>query len=201
MRWVVLGLVLTVGGRAGAATPVVWLFGDSITANYAPVVAAAHPEWDVRDFGKGSERSDAAAIRLAGLLDTERRPDVVVLETGTNDMLDYTVFANPETHSPAETAARVAAMRATLTARGITVIVAMPVGTLHPLRKYGLPRLGYLVYGRALSQLRMLLKRMPPVVSLRISSDRLYADFVHPNAVGNDLLARRVAAAVRRAGF
>lgn len=201
MRWLVLALLLAAGGRAGAAAPIVWLFGDSITGNYAPVVAAAHPEWEVRNFGKGGERSAAAAIRLQGLLDTEPPPDVVVLETGTNDMLDYTVFANPDTHSPVDTTARIAAMRDSLTARRITVIIATPVGTLHPLRKYGLPRFGYLVYGRALSQLRALLRRMPPVVSLRISSDRLYADFVHPNAVGNALLARRVAAAVGRAGF
>ncbi len=200
MRGLVVGLLLLIAGRA-SASPLVWCFGDSITGHYGPLLAADHPEWNVVVHWKGGEHSDEAAVRLQGLLDTEPPPDVVVLETGTNDMLAYTVFADPTNHSPAEAAARIAAMRDLLTARGIAVIVATPVGTLHPRREYGLPRYGYLVYGRALAQLRALLRRMSPMVSFRISSDRLYADFVHPNAQGDEILAGRAARALIRAGF
>jgi len=109
--------------------PLVLAFGDSLTAGYgldqglgfAPQLQATLRRHgikaDVVDGGVSGDTSEAGKARLGWTLDgMKRKPDLVILELGANDMLRGL--------DPKLTEANVDAMLAELKRRKITVLVA-----------------------------------------------------------------------------
>lgn len=111
------------------ARPLVLAFGDSLTAGYgldpglgfAPQLQAALRRQGIAatvvDGGVSGDTSTAGAARLGWTLDgLDRRPDLVIVELGANDMLRLI--------DPALTRKNVAAILAELRRRKIPVLLA-----------------------------------------------------------------------------
>jgi acyl-CoA thioesterase-1 len=96
-----LSILLLCGGSAAMARPLIWAFGDSLTAGYglppaqglhrpAPVRAAAlrHTRRRGRNGGvSGDTAAQGRARLLWGLRGLGTKPDLVIVELGANDML------------------------------------------------------------------------------------------------------------------
>lgn len=123
-------LPMTLSGQAPPKErPLILAFGDSLTAGYgldqglgfAPQLQATLRRHgiaaEVADGGVSGDTSEAAKARLGWTLDgLKRKPDLVIVELGANDMLRGL--------DPALTQANLATIMAELKRRNITVLVA-----------------------------------------------------------------------------
>ena len=132
LRWLVhLALLLTLPSPAAAAPgrPLIWAFGDSLTAGYglppshgftAQLQAALRRsgiEAEVCNGGVSGDTSAQGRARLLwGLRGLGRKPDLVLVELGANDMLRGL--------PPAEMAANLDRILALLNERGLPVLLA-----------------------------------------------------------------------------
>jgi acyl-CoA thioesterase-1 len=174
-------------------------FGDSLTAGYrlkpAESFAAqlesvmrinGFPMW-VHNAGVSGDTTAAGRARLDWTLrGLKRKPDLVILQLGGNDMLRGL--------SPAQTRANLDAMLAEFGKRGIPVILA---GMRAP------PNMGR-DYQRQFDAIYPALAkkhgaRLYPFFLEGIITNRslLLPDGIHPNAAGTRIMARRVGPLVR----
>ena len=178
--------------------PRVWCVGDSITHFYVPVLVEHEPAWTIIDLGRGAERSDHGLLRVIALLAENPAPDVVILLFGANDV-GARVLENDPAHGPAEAAANVREMARRVRAAGAVPVVALPVGA-PPGTADDAPdaRRNLRALRRGFAALRAALRGERPRVDLRLARRALFLDALHPRPAGVELIARRVAAAVRR---
>jgi acyl-CoA thioesterase-1 len=121
--------ITLIGASAPAERPLVLAFGDSLTAGYGldqglgfvPQLQATLRRQGiaaiVADGGVSGDTSEAGKARLGWTLDgLERKPDLVILELGANDMLRGL--------DPALTERNLEAMMAELDRRHIPVLIA-----------------------------------------------------------------------------
>ncbi len=98
--WSILLAALTISAAPPPATPLVLAFGDSLTAGYgldrglgfAPQLQASLRRHGISatviDGGVSGDTSQAGRARLGWTLDgLQRKPDLVIVELGGNDML------------------------------------------------------------------------------------------------------------------
>jgi lysophospholipase L1-like esterase len=178
--------------------PRVWCVGDSITHFYAPVLATREPRWTVLDLGRGGERSDRGLVRLAGLLAANPAPDVVVIAFGANDVATR-VMDGDRRYGGVTAARNVREMARLVRAAGAVPIVALPSGAPPPDDgDDATARRNLRALRREFTALRRALRRERPRVDLRLLHRARFVDALHPRPVGVELIARRVARAVRR---
>ena len=197
--WLIAGVLLT-------ATPVraerlVWAFGDSLTAGYGlppaqgfptrleAALRRSMPDVTVRNGGVAGDTSAQGRARLAwGLRGLKRKPDLVIVELGANDMLRGL--------PPAATEKNLDLILTELKRRDIPVLLvgmraAPNLGSdyrrafegLYPrlARKHGVPLYPFFLEGGA-------------------GNPALFqADGRHPNARGVEIIVRRIVPAVRQA--
>jgi len=121
--------LLAMGAHAASAGPLIWAFGDSLTAGYGLPPAqgfTARLEGALRARGiaatvrnggvSGDTAAQGRARLLWGLRGLKVRPDLAIVEFGANDMLRGL--------PPEQAAANLDAIVTTLKARGIPVLVA-----------------------------------------------------------------------------
>ena len=132
MRMLITTLLILASSIAGAAPvrqPLILAFGDSLTAGYnldrglgfVPQLQAALRRQGiaaaVADGGLSGDTSSGGLARLGWTIDgLPRRPDLVIVELGANDML--------RSIDPAVTRANLDAILAELDRRGIPVVIA-----------------------------------------------------------------------------
>jgi len=190
-------LVATPGARA-AASPVVTVLGDSITAGLGLPAADALPA----QLQMALARLGAAAVvRGAGVsgdtsagglarLDFSVQPDtaVCVVELGANDYL--------QSIDPRETAANLDQIVARLKARRIAVVLAAGSAPAHSSGDYG--RDFDALFPRIAAARHVVLA--PDFLAGVAGNPRLHqADGLHPNAAGVRIMAARLAPFVARA--
>ncbi|WP_301074932.1 arylesterase [Sphingomonas sp.] len=197
---------LLLAGVLFAAAPVkaerlIWAFGDSLTAGYGLPPAQGFPtrlegalrrtmpDVTVRNGGVAGDTSAQGRARLAwGLRGLKRKPDLVIVELGANDMLRGL--------SPAATERNLDLILTELKRRQIRVLLvgmraAPNLGSdyrrafeaMYPrlARKHGVPLYPFFLDGVAGNQALF------------------QADGRHPNARGVDIIVRRIVPAVRLA--
>lgn len=201
-----LAVPLLIAGVLLVATPVraerlVWAFGDSLTAGYGlppaqgfptrleAALRRSMPDVTVRNGGVAGDTSAQGRARLAwGLRGLKRKPDLVIVELGANDML-----RGPP---PAATEKNLDLILTELKRRDIPVLLvgmraAPNLGSdyrrafegLYPrlARKHGVPLYPFFLEGVAGNQALF------------------QADGRHPNARGVEIIVRRIVPAVRQA--
>jgi lysophospholipase L1-like esterase len=179
--------------------PRVWCVGDSITHFYSPVLATREPGWTVLDLGRGGERSDHGLVRLVGLLAENPAPDVVVIVFGANDVATR-VMEGDRTYGPRSAAGNIRAMARLVRAAGAVPVVALPLGAPPPdAADDATVQRNLRALRRGFATLRAALRDERPRVDLRLLRRADFLDALHPRPAGVDLIARRVARAVRRA--
>lgn len=201
-----LAVPLLIAGVLLVATPVraerlVWAFGDSLTAGYGlppaqgfptrleAALRRSMPDVTVRNGGVAGDTSAQGRARLAwGLRGLKRKPDLVIVELGANDMLRGL--------PPGATEKNLDLILTELKRRGIPVLLvgmraAPNLGSdyrrafegLYPrlARKHGVPLYPFFLEGVAGNQALF------------------QADGRHPNARGVEIIVRRIVPAVRQA--
>ncbi|KKI18365.1 acyl-CoA thioesterase [Sphingomonas sp. Ag1] len=201
-----LAVPLLIAGVLLVATPVraerlVWAFGDSLTAGYGlppaqgfptrleAALRRSMPDVTVRNGGVAGDTSAQGRARLAwGLRGLKRKPDLVIVELGANDMLRGL--------PPAATEKNLDLILTELKRRDIPVLLvgmraAPNLGSdyrrafegLYPrlARKHGVPLYPFFLEGVAGNQALF------------------EADGRHPNARGVEIIVRRIVPAVRQA--
>ncbi|WP_241212527.1 arylesterase [Sphingomonas sp. ABOLG] len=203
-----LAVHLLIGGVLLAATPaqaqggrLIWAFGDSLTAGYGlppaqgfttrleAALKRSVPDVTVRNGGVAGDTSAQGRARLAwGLRGLKRKPDLVIVELGANDMLRGL--------PPGATEKNLDLILTELKRRGIPVLLvgmraAPNLGSdyrrafegIYPrlARKHGVPLYPFFLEGVAGNQALF------------------QADGRHPNARGVEIIVRRIAPAVRQA--
>jgi lysophospholipase L1-like esterase len=178
--------------------PRVWCVGDSITHYYAPALVRLAPTWTVTDFGKGGERSDRGLVRLIALLATRPAPDVVVLFYGANDV-STRVMDRDARYGAEQAAANVREMAQQVRLAGAVPIVALPIGSPPPAATDSPEaRANLRALRRGFARLRRALREESPYADVRLPRREMFLDALHPRPAGVQLIARRVASAVRR---
>ena len=196
-----LFMLATSGAPAFAAGPLIWAFGDSLTAGYGLLPAqgftnqlqdALHRSGvpaTVRNGGIAGDTSAQGKARLLwGLRGLSAAPDLVIVELGANDMLRGL--------SPQQAEANLDAILAELKRRHIPVLLAgmraAPnlgpayrgvFDTMYPrlARKYGVPLYPFFLDGVAGHR------------------DLVQADGMHPNPRGVGVIVRAMLPSVRAA--
>lgn len=203
-----LAVHLLIAGVLLAATPaqaqgvrLIWAFGDSLTAGYGlppaqgfptrleAALKRSVPDVTVRNGGVAGDTSAQGRARLAwGLRGLKRKPDLVIVELGANDMLRGL--------PPAATEKNLDLILTELKRRDIPVLLvgmraAPNLGSdyrrafegLYPrlARKHGVPLYPFFLEGVAGNQALF------------------QADGRHPNARGVEIIVRRIVPAVRQA--
>ncbi len=196
-----LGLVAALGAQAAAAGPLIWAFGDSLTAGYGlppaqgftaqleRALRARGIAATVRNGGVSGETAAQGRARLLwGLRGLGAKPDLAIVELGANDMLRGL--------PPAQAAANLDRIVTTLKARGIPVLLAGMRAS---------PNLGA-EYVRAFDGLYPALARRHGVPLYPFFLDGVagnprlaQADGLHPNARGVAVIVGRITPAVVRA--
>lgn len=186
---------------ASPRQPVIWAFGDSLTAGYglppaqgftARLQAALRRSGvaaTVRNGGVSGDTARQGRARLAwGLRGLGTKPDLVILELGANDMLRGL--------PPARTEAELDRILAELSRRRIPVLLA---------GMRAAPNLGS-AYARAFEGLypRLAAKYRVPLYPFFLdgsAGDRALTqgDGLHPNARGVETIVARILPAVKRA--
>jgi acyl-CoA thioesterase-1 len=193
--------LLSWGAPALAAGPLIWAFGDSLTAGYGLPPAQGFPVQlqaalrgagiaaEVRNGGVAGDTAAQGRARLAwGLRGLGAKPDLVIVELGANDMLRGL--------PPEQAAANLDMILAELKRRQIRVLLAgmKAAPNLGPdyrrafdgmyvrlARRYGVPL--YLFFLDGVAGNRALIQ----------------ADGLHPNARGVAIIVRCMVPAVRAA--
>ena len=180
--------------------PLVWAFGDSLTAGYGlppaqgftnrlqAALRLAGVAATVRNGGVAGDTAAQARARLRwGLRGLGVAPDLVVVELGANDMLRGLPVAQARSNLDA--------ILAELRQRGIPVLLA---------GMRAAPNLGR-AYGETFNAMYPALARkyrvpLYPFFLAGVAADRslLQPDGMHPNARGVEIIVGRVAPAVRR---
>lgn len=203
MRWLLLGLVLTLTACGEAeklpALPpgsVVLALGDSLTAGAGvtpeqawPALLAQRTGWQVVNGGVNGDTSAQGLQRLPALLD-EHRPALVMVTLGGNDMLRRLPIQALE-----ENLARVVVK---CKAEGVQVVmVATPQPTLAGavLRNLSAPEF----YGRVAASHQVPL--IEDAIAEVLSDPVLKGDQIHPNAEGHARLAGKIHGALRDIGY
>lgn len=188
----------TVARQTAEAGPLVVVFGDSLFAGYglepsqgfAPALERALATRGVRaqvvNAGVSGDTTAAGLARLAFTLDgLPRKPDLVIVGLGANDMLRGL--------DPAQTRANLMSILAELKRRGIPAALATMMAA---------PNLGE-SYARAFNSIyedlaRATGTRLYPFFLDGVAGqpDRLLPDGMHPNARGVELIAARLAPVV-----
>ena len=192
---------------AGAATaaappaPLIWAFGDSLTAGYGLPPAQGFPQQlqaalrrsgvpaTVRNGGVAGDTVAQAHARLRwGLRGLGRPPTLVIVELGANDMLRGLPVPQARAHLDA--------ILAELARRRIPVLLAGMRAAPNLGRDYG--RAFEAMYPAAARTHRMPLY---PFFLDGVAADRrlLQADGMHPNARGVQVIVTRILPAVRQA--
>ena len=201
--WLVHPILLLLAGPAQAAprAPLIWAFGDSLTAGYglppaqgftAQLQAALRGQGVAATVRNGGVAGDTAAqgrARLSwGLRGLKRPPDLVIVELGANDMLRGLPVAQARENLDA--------ILAELRRRRIPVLLA---------GMRAAPNMGA-DYARAFEGMYPALARRHGVALYPFFLDGVagrrglfQADGLHPNARGVAVLVRRIVPAVRRA--
>lgn len=196
-------LTCLAGAPAVAAprAPLIWAFGDSLTAGYglAPprgfvprLQAALRRAGIAATVKNGGVAGDTAAQGLArlrwGLRGLGAKPDLVIVELGANDMLRGLPVAQAR--------ANLDAIVAELQRRGIPVLLA---------GMRAAPNLGP-DYGRAFDAMYQALARarrvrLYPFFLDGVAGHRelIQVDGMHPNARGVEVIVSRILPTVRRA--
>lgn len=187
-------LWLGAGPAAAVAAPLIWAFGDSLTAGYGlppaqgftsqlqAALRARGIAATVRNGGvSGDTSAQGRARMLWGLRGLKAKPDLAIVELGANDMLRGL--------PPAQAAANLDWIVATLKARGIPVLLA---------GMRAAPNLGA-DYVRAFDGLYPVLARrhrvpLYPFFLDGVAGNRalVQADGLHPNAQGVAVIVRRI---------
>jgi lysophospholipase L1-like esterase len=199
MAGAALGVALLASPAPGLDLgPRLWCVGDSITHYYAPALVRRESTWTITDLGRGGERSDRGLVRLISLLATRPPPDVVVLLYGANDVSTRVMDHDPR-YGPEQAAANIREMAQQVRLAGAVPIVALPTGSPPP-RAGDSPeaRANLRALRRGFARLRRALRDEAPRVDVRLGRRDLYLDALHPRPAGVEVIARRVAAAVRR---
>ena len=197
-----LSILLVASGSAATARPLIWAFGDSLTAGYglppaqgftAQLQAALRRSGiaaaEVRNGGvSGDTAAQGRARLLWGLRGLGTRPDLVIVELGANDMLRGL--------PPAQTAANLDRILGELRRRRIPVLLAgmraapnLGAGyrrsfeAIYPAlaKRYGVPLYPFFLEG---------------VAGQRQLNQR---DGLHPTAQGIAVIVRGIVPAVKRA--
>lgn len=189
------------GAPTLAAGPLIWAFGDSLTAGYGLPPAQGFPVQlqaalrgagvaaDVRNGGVAGDTAAQGRARLAwGLRGLGAKPDLVIVELGANDMLRGL--------PPEQAAANLDRILAELKRRQIRVLLAGMKAA---------PNLGP-EYRRAFDGMYARLARrygvpLYPFFLDGVAGDRalIQADGLHPDARGVAIIVRRMVPAVRAA--
>ncbi|HEV7735555.1 MAG TPA: SGNH/GDSL hydrolase family protein [Candidatus Binatia bacterium] len=205
--------------RGIAGRPVVWLFGDSITALYCPLVRQAHPEWDVHCSGRPGEVTRDGMVRLEETFSASTvAPDVVLIEEAVNDCVvgagsfdvsDGVLTCDlPNPFLPAGAASNLQTMADTARAHGATPLLATPLYicpvpsgdtclSLPPDAPDACPLLRCL-FDDACQVTSLLMGGPTPVVDFALTA-AFFFDLLHPNAAGRSVLASRAAEAIATA--
>ncbi len=199
--YLALSWIALAGAPAGAARPLVWALGDSLTAGYGLPPAAgftaqlqgalqrAGVPAEVRNGGISGDTSAQGRARLLwGLRGLGAKPDLVIVELGANDMLRGL--------PPAQAAANLGAILAELKRRQIRVLIAgmKAAPNLGPAYRQEFdaifPRLARR-YGA----------RLYPFFLDGVAGNRalIQGDGLHPNAQGVTIIVGRMLPTVRRA--
>ncbi len=195
------GGVATAQAPAGRQAPLIWAFGDSLTAGYGLPPAQGFPvrlqaalrragiRATVRNGGIAGDTSAQGRARLAwGLRGLGRKPDLVLVELGANDMLRGL--------PPSATERNLDLILRELKRRDIPVLfVGMRAA----------PNLGA-AYRRSFESLypRLARRHAVPLYPFFLDSvagnQALFqADGRHPNARGVEVIVRRILPTVRKA--
>jgi acyl-CoA thioesterase I len=203
-RWLVhLLLVMLVAAPASAdpRRPLIWAFGDSLTAGYGlppnqgftaqlqAALRAAGVAATVRNGGVAGDTAAQGRARLAwGLRGLKKTPDLVIVELGSNDMLRGLPVAQTE--------ANLDRILTELRRRRIPVLLA---------GMRAAPNLGP-AYAHAFEVMypRLARKHRVPLYPFfmdGVAGNRalIQRDGLHPTARGVAIIVRRIMPAVRRA--
>ncbi|TPG43614.1 arylesterase [Sphingomonas koreensis] len=199
----IVSFACLIGGPAAAAprTPLIWAFGDSLTAGYGLPPAQGFTSQlqaalrrsgiaaTVRNGGVAGDTAAQARARLRwGLRGLGTTPDLVIVELGANDMLRGLPVAQARLNLDA--------ILTELDRRHIPVLIA---------GMRAAPNLGR-DYGNAFDAMYPALARahhlpLYPFFLDGVAANRalLQADGLHPNARGVRIIVTRIMPAVRRA--
>ena len=186
---------------AASRAPLVWAFGDSLTAGYGlppaqgfvprlqAALRQAGVEATVRNGGVSGDTAAQARARLKwGLRGLGAKPDLVIVELGANDMLRGLPVGQAR--------GNLDGILAEFAARGIPVLLA---------GMRAAPNLGS-EYGRAFDAMYPSLARarrtaLYPFFLAGVAGrrDLIQADGLHPNARGVDVIVSRIAPVVAQA--
>ncbi|KQN92825.1 acyl-CoA thioesterase [Sphingomonas sp. Leaf231] len=203
-RWLVhpiLLMLLAAPAAAAPRAPLIWAFGDSLTAGYGLPPAQGFPARlqaelrrqgvaaTVRNGGVAGDTAAQGRARLRwGLRGLKAVPDLVIVELGANDMLRGL--------PPAQARANLDSILTELRARNIPVLLA---------GMRAAPNMGA-DYARAFEGMYPALARKHGVAlypffldGVAGQRDLFQGDGLHPNARGVDIVVRRIAPAARRA--
>lgn len=194
-------MLLASSVAAAPRTPLIWAFGDSLTAGYGLPPAQGFPAQlqaelrrqgvaaTVRNGGVAGDTAAQGRARLRwGLRGLKARPDLVIVELGANDMLRGLPAAAAR--------AQLDQILTELRARGIPVLLA---------GMRAAPNMGA-DYARAFEGMYPALAAKHRVALYPFFLDGVagrralfQSDGLHPNAQGVAIIVRRIAPAVRRA--
>ncbi|WP_394647909.1 arylesterase [uncultured Sphingomonas sp.] len=194
-------MLLASSVAAAPRTPLIWAFGDSLTAGYGLPPARGFPAQlqaelrrqgvaaTVRNGGVAGDTAAQGRARLRwGLRGLKARPDLVIVELGANDMLRGLPAAAAR--------AQLDQILTELRARGIPVLLA---------GMRAAPNMGA-DYARAFEGMYPALAAKHRVALYPFFLDGVagrralfQSDGLHPNAQGVAIIVRRIAPAVRRA--
>lgn len=194
-------MLLTVPAAADPRAPLIWAFGDSLTAGYGLPPAQGFPARlqaelrrqgvaaTVRNGGVAGDTAAQGRARLRwGLRGLKVRPDLVIVELGANDMLRGLPVAQAQ--------ANLDRILAELRGRGIPVLLA---------GMRAAPNMGG-DYARAFEGMYPALAKKHRVAlspffldGVAGRRDLFQADGLHPDPRGVEIIVRRIAPAVRRA--
>jgi acyl-CoA thioesterase-1 len=197
----ILLLLLAVPASADPHAPLIWAFGDSLTAGYGLPPAEGFPAQlqaelrrqgvaaTVRNGGVAGDTAAQGRARLRwGLRGLKLKPDLVIVELGANDMLRG--LPVPQARANLDN------ILAELRARNIPVLLA---------GMRAAPNMGG-DYARAFEGMYPALAKKHRVALYPFFLDGVagqrglfQADGLHPNPKGVGIIVRRIASAVRRA--
>lgn len=192
-------------GEAGACVPdavcrpSAWLLGDSIFSGCGSTVAALAPDWDVENHGRALDLALQGREHLKLLLaQTEHLPNAAIAFLGTNDLsFGRALHLDPDDVA-ANAANEMATIRSLFDAAGVPSAIGLPLGWPRDLRTQVPDVEERREMEAGVRALRRTLHPLRPTVNLALGNPRLYADLIHPNDLGCEVIARRAMGALRR---
>lgn len=176
----------------------IWCLGDSVAYQLCWGLKAIGYDatWDIVNYGQGTELTHQGIPKLIDLLLTEERPDLVVVQYGSGDILTGALTESPG-YTPEEIYARMRTMEIILQYFGVGMVwTTTPVRFRGPV---GTPWIDE--YFENHYQLNRLIRG----ISIRTPGER-FSDFAHPKwtwveHVIAPKLARLMTRTLRSRGF